>query len=383
MSRNKVRFFDNERLDKPDASALSTLIYEHVNEFIGAMLGRPQGYVGAGLLTDVECTWSSGYVLSIGKCYIYGNYNNAVPNLTEANGEIFKFDPTSDIQTGFTSVNLAAYQAAGQTPWIFARVVEVDTGLANRRKWDSSAGDETVVAELTRTEKRVEFAVVNSTTPPSTDYFPIFKVLGYSTSGTATSSEIRILSAFDRILEAEAGSGMTHIDDSEIGTGTYGVIQHLYRLRRQVALILDNSGSASWNDFPSDSIADLSSENSAQNTRMDEIEHQAPVGVWASGRITESGGGYSLSATEVNLDSVAKQGTGEVKVYFTNPADLASVALTKLAAHVTATGSTAVICTANIGLDGTGWHVHAYMFDATGSAVDASFNVTVTVETRF
>ena len=43
----KVRLFDNERLDIPDASALSDLVYEYVGRVCGALLGA-----GSGALTS-------------------------------------------------------------------------------------------------------------------------------------------------------------------------------------------------------------------------------------------------------------------------------------------------------------------------------------------
>ena len=289
MPADKVRFVDNERLDKPDADALQSLVYEYVEEAIGGMLGRVGNFAYAGgLCSQPTLTWLPGYVLSFGKFYFYRNDGPqdlaSVAGFDNNEGSLHKFDPSSAIQAGSTSIDLSAEQAAGQTPFIFARISDVDSDTDNRRKWDSSAGAESVVSMTTRTRKKVTFVASSSDVPPQAGDVLLLRVMTFvlvpSGSVEASTTNFKYQSFLDFRESASplqfARTGV-FTDTGWAYTNTLGIIGHLFSIRNVLSFIkgTDSSGNIlNWNSATPISLSEVA-----------DVAADSAGAAWASGRI--------------------------------------------------------------------------------------------------
>lgn len=158
----KVRLFDNERLDIPDASALQDLVYEYMGRVLGGLIGG-----NSGALTIPSVDFGNLSNVAFGNMYLYGitDVDSAYPlseelathsDKNQTTGKIIRYDKSRSYQTTQT-VDISSSQAAGTSVYLWARRQEVDSDTDNRMRWEGDA-EVLVSDQATRKREVVEIA---------------------------------------------------------------------------------------------------------------------------------------------------------------------------------------------------------------------------------
>ena len=184
----KVRLYENERLDIPDALGLQDEIYGYVARFFGAIVGDCEGvsdalkidYAGWNQNKTVEIS-GSAYILKTFSSERY--YENEKPEgfLNSPNvpypgaNAAYCFHFNSEYSP--KEVDLSALYAStidvnkaedALEYSIFARRIRINSDTETRRFWDEATGGETSQNVETRTKSSLEWTVGLSTDPSLT-----------------------------------------------------------------------------------------------------------------------------------------------------------------------------------------------------------------------
>jgi hypothetical protein len=259
---DRVRLYDDERLDIPDTLALQTLVYEYVGRMLGAFLGRPpheSTHAFGGWLTckTSEDNGPQPFTYSDGSVSVSeGQFYSAVFLNQGVHGEILRYQPSAT-QQDTIALDISSFVANKTSFYIWAYPEEKDANPDNRKFWDATNGVETTGNVVTRTVQAMGFATSTSNTPPAASAgvypFKIGKVISYNEADG--SPNILPIFAWDvRLSESIAdldGSSYYHglVDTTEGGfqNGGMGLIGHLHWMRTVVATLFDanyqNTGS--------------------------------------------------------------------------------------------------------------------------------------------
>ena len=175
----KVRLFDNERFDIPDALALQNLVYEYVGRVLGAVIGG-----GSGALTSPAMDYGTTPYSSVkfGPMYLYDQDANQViypfgeelsgdpAEVTDykdssiTTGKVVFYDSDRTLQS-IQTIDLSPFKgstaANSSVAFLWARRQEVEADFDNRMRWEDTSevlvGGSTPLG--TRTREIVELGV--------------------------------------------------------------------------------------------------------------------------------------------------------------------------------------------------------------------------------
>ena len=189
---HRVLFADDERLDIPDTIALPELVYDYLNEVSSLLGGGSSTNLDGGLPVGGTLTELRFDTTTPANTTIYGPGGTATDKavfslsyevqLGEFEHHILTYDPAASGQQ--TEINLSIY-GDGDTPFIWARRVDINQDVDTRRKWDTVGGSEILFSLATREGYRIQFETTTGTTPPAGDrWCPIAQVALISGGGT-------------------------------------------------------------------------------------------------------------------------------------------------------------------------------------------------------
>lgn len=249
---DRVKLYPQERLDLGDAGALQQLVYDYVQDALGAFIGPARGCLSQPSVTFIDGTPDKISLSDFSFVASKAIGNSIFTNKTKYNNfssQIVKFDSTL-LDHGNYPIPLTGVD---NTMFLWARPLMVDTDLGNRRKWDVAQGAEVTFSDNTRSRMRIEFAF--SATNPTIEgddfeYSPLAKV----TTITSGSILLTFISAFDssdvQAVTGESGtfydsantsatafSGMLptyRLNDANVNVGLLSIIHALGRMTRQM-----------------------------------------------------------------------------------------------------------------------------------------------------
>ena len=303
---------DDERLDKPDADAMVSMLYEYSARAFGAAIGTVPAVdanYGGGCLTPTVFDTANVQAVTISTFYYLEASESAHPIF----GRVVMHDTA--LQSQITpSINLQPYQGPKATPWIWAKRTQVAMDLDTRRKWDVAQNKEIAFSTNTRERTRVEFQVADPG-PPAVDtaWTPIARVVAWNGAGQPT---IVLKSAWSPTnLDIDPDADLYGSPNE-----APGLAELLYQVR--LALRRHMHGSAwatapgSWDAIPPRGLVEIDDlvtvlENAAVST--------------ASAMILFGGGVYSIAQfvagtdNGVGIAAIAKVGVGHIQIDITAP----------------------------------------------------------------
>jgi hypothetical protein len=247
---DRVKLYPQERLDLGDAGALQQLVYDYVQDALGAFIGPARGCLSQPVVSFLN--GSPDKISFTDFSFIASKpIGNAILGVKQVNfaSQIVKFDSLLSDHGNYP----IPLTGVDNTMFLWARPLMVDTDLGNRRKWDVAQGAEVTFSDNTRSRMRVEFAF--SATNPTIEgddfqYSPLAKV----TAINGTSISLTFISAFDssdvQAVTGESGtfydsantsatafSGMlpTYLSNTyDVNVGLLSIIHALGRMTRQM-----------------------------------------------------------------------------------------------------------------------------------------------------
>ena len=192
MAGDKVLFAEHERLDLIDADAFQVLVYDYIEELLGALMGK-----GGGSLSYWGVTFTTGggsFFVAPDPFQFYWSYASLFKALLPRawKGRIVTFDPADSSQSttiDYSAVRTAAVPGGGAVPasitaaypflWARPKYVAEDTDA--RRQWNVAAGAEVAISPRTRTRVRVDFqfAVIDPTADATDPWHAVAKITGW------------------------------------------------------------------------------------------------------------------------------------------------------------------------------------------------------------
>jgi hypothetical protein len=433
MPQQSIQFYDNERLDKIDADAIHALVYAHIGEVMGALLG-----FSAGCLSVPSITLST----AAGKFYInFGPFMYARSVRTLADGatgrawatEIGTVDVASGSQLStleYSSVRAyAATQIAGGLvpatataafPFLWARPYDNNEDSDGRRKWDTVGGSEVPFTATTRTTRR-SYLGLSATNPGSgaTAWSPIGKIVdwpnvagadpgdplivpltvwdneeahaaggypaswytsAYDATNDATGVDVASLAYATRegvtIPDNLGGDATGGFDGSKINEKGLGLVQLLAFSRGRIQRMLTGNSSKPWWEVPlsTENLETLALSATGQGLALTVLQ-ALPV-TWFAGYVHWDGAAYTLAGGSgggsYGIGSINRLGQGTVEVF-------ASAALpggsTLLSISVTPTPGVYTTRTGMAAIHGASPGGIAQLFDAAGALQDGPFYI--------
>jgi len=174
VSQDKVRFEDQERVDRPDMDALQALVYKYASGMLGGVLGP-----ASGLLTPLSWTKSNDgvdYFLTLDRLVVCHTVQTETRVEDQAGGGgavnvgtawdsvVHTFAP-GDAGHDNHPVKYTAARAAemggpgGTKPYVWCRPQDVPADVDTRRIWNVATGAESPLAMATRNRQRLMFEV--------------------------------------------------------------------------------------------------------------------------------------------------------------------------------------------------------------------------------
>lgn len=223
---DRVKLYPQERLDLGDAGALQQLVYDYVQDALGAFIGPARGCLSQPVVTFVNGT-PDKLLLSDFSFIASKPIGNPLFLNKKANfsSQIVKFDSTL-LDHGNYPIPLTGVD---NTMFLWARPLMVDTDLGNRRKWDVAQGAEVTFSDNTRSRMRIEFAF--SATNPTTEgddfeYSPLAKVMVIASSYIT----LKFISAFDSSdIQAVTGESGTFYDSANTSATAFSGMLPTYQ----------------------------------------------------------------------------------------------------------------------------------------------------------
>lgn len=262
ITGDAVRLEDDERLDKPDALAIQSLIFETMIRSFGGLFGGA-GAAGqpsvefSGCLHAPSTSWDSGSkIVTFGAGLLLDAGTLTSPSGSPG-ARIVRHDPTLAGQT--STLDLTSYHPSTQCliwakrTYTSAAVPGVPGALDTRKRWNTSDDAEESFSTYTRFGERVEWTAATATIvsglvsgtptyPSGTGWIPCYRVTW--SAGTPS---------FSPISGFEAGmNGTSFVDASAaaamaMGSGNAMAVAYLLRrLRNGVAYLRDNTGTTNW-----------------------------------------------------------------------------------------------------------------------------------------
>lgn len=285
---DKVKLYDDERLDIPDTSALQELVNESVMRALGGIIGRAGGLLTSMTFTATSNASNSWVTMGDGLILI----STLASERTNTNGSgmgdnvptpdniptarVVRHVPTSPYQQSSSTVDVTSVIDAGTFIW--ARRAEVDGDFDSRRSW--VGGAETAAAVWTRSREQVIFDI--GIQQPAQGF-------GWTKIGVIDSSDwsisggnkklatVRPLSPFDLLTRAFDQSNSHWTDDgitddtrrmgtrvlntdSPFGFGTLNAKQATLGFADAIAYIIKELAAikgAAWDATPANDLTDI------------------------------------------------------------------------------------------------------------------------------
>jgi hypothetical protein len=257
---DKVKLYDDERLDIVDAQRLQSLVFDYLERAVGAMLGLQSGCLTH--LPSVLAQVTPGDDL----LHVYDPFNYDIeeqtvwldpclfyyvdPDPTGGRGRIIKFNPSADQQTEGTAANPISLKAninAQANFYIWAKGETTSGETDNRKFWIAADNLEKSQPTVVTETEVVSFAVGagDSNTPPFAEdgWFKIARITSYSTDGVPS---IQAMWCWDtrvnNSLTAEfQGEEYVYGPSSTSMVHTYGLVGILEELRKKVCRLHHSS----------------------------------------------------------------------------------------------------------------------------------------------
>lgn len=381
-----VNFEDDERLDKPDALALQVLGYEALADDLGGLLGECSGVIGWPTFGTTPTS-----AITIGECVLVGSRRRS-GSTNRPRAVIHPYNPLSTYQSGSTTVDVSAYDAADQLAYIWFARTEMLADIASRRKF--AAGVESTFNPNTRKRTRIIFGTsLDTATPPDedNDWYVFAQIVSWAGS-------VPTIEPFHPFEPGNlAGAGDTNdakIAKTLVDSGALtdpgvrlGFPEYLDVLRRAQLMQLDSD----WTFDPdtgevltAGTVSILGNGADQQGNkqlaeRLDVLEDQPSLLLW--GRVTIDAATPSfanLSRREVPVDadahgatgvfSLGCKSTGQPVVNVTpsrrSSGDFTGTAPTHQVQILAGTGA------------GVNWVITVRLWDNTNAAVDSDFHIT-------
>jgi len=176
MSKDKVIFYDDERLDIPDANALQDLIYNYLDRAFGSLIGLSQGIaVGERFLISTANN-ALPHEYRLDDCVIYKCIDAGVSVVPESGAQNVRAGSIGrtgvfvrhDRNINDIVFDFGVLQVTSTPGFIFAKVSNIDTDIDTRRKWDANLGTEVTFSDETIRRPYIsEINVVGYTGPPA------------------------------------------------------------------------------------------------------------------------------------------------------------------------------------------------------------------------
>lgn len=316
---NQPRVVSDERLDLPDYDAGSTLLQAALLASIGGAIGPNlvYAYPFGGCASHVVPSWDGGTkFLTIPGCLLYQGGTLASP-ATGPSGRFIAYDPTGAAQVAAgTGIDLTGEAAGSTTCIIWATRSVTQSALELRKRWLPGATAESSFATNTRTVEIVSFIATDATfngsgqvtavtAPPSTEYFPIFKITAWP-AGVPT---VGIISYWDGTNALGfVGDPNTKVDS----LGAPGIATMLYYLRQQLARLYDSTNATSWLSFAGNGVSQI---NTALTTALADIvtlQKRAGLGTVTGFTASKPAGTWIIDGldSDVRILSITRTGTG-------------------------------------------------------------------------
>lgn len=316
----------NERLDKPDLTAIADYLNETLVRMLGALLGP-----SSGALSPVTFDFSTpGQVSITNRCFFAYAWPEVPGDYGTLQGGVVIHDPARQSQPN-SLIDLSA-AVAGQDAWIWFQRIEVPTHTATRRNW--VAGAEATAPALTLLEEGVTFYATTTTA-----HATINEANGFFKFGAVTAADwaagaptsIRVINFPDGGNFATAANldGGTVTEFGPSASITTGLALQLRWLFAKVSQIMDSdntfdaasvattTGAVGWASDPTAGLSQLAAADTAMQADIDLVGERAGVlanmlVVWDSG------------AGEYRYDSI----TGKRAIAGTTPFSLATEDIT-------------------------------------------------------
>lgn len=309
---DRVRLTSDERLDIIDATALQELVYDHVADLIGGLVGHANGCISAftSTLSVDDPLVPLNYYLAVGPFMFYASWPEdpveAGPAYKLWKGQVVVHNPAlagnqpSSSKINYTTVRGCAEAAnvvpggippntPDTKPFIWAAPILYETDMDARRQWDVATSQEKPVSLNTRNRTRVQFALSDTDPSDATHkYACIGKIMGWTGEGTANLGDpiIRPLSLWDGPqMWANTGEQGSWWDGAQKGTGVstsmatltstsrdMGIAQLLHRVRARIERLLGAVAEYNWDDNPLVSVKTLADAVTALNSKVLTLE---------------------------------------------------------------------------------------------------------------
>jgi hypothetical protein len=309
ITGDAVRLEDDERLDKPDALALQSLIFETMIRSFGGLFGGSlyPSTPWVGWLNAPSTSWNAGSkVVTFGPGLLLDGGTLSSPS-GSSGARVVRHDPTLAGQT--STLDLTSYHPATQCV-IWARrtytstaVPGVPGALDTRKRWNTSDDEEESFSTYTRFGERVEWTaapativsnlVTSATYPSGSGWVPAFRV-----TWSAGTPSFYAVAWCDCVMN---GTTMTEAGARVVtgsGAYSYGLGFLSQAIRNQIAYLRDNTGNTNWQ---SDATTyrgvkqldtDLTTAESDINTLQAAVAERANFGVITAFTLVKSGGSW-------------------------------------------------------------------------------------------
>lgn len=346
---NQPRLVSDERLDLPDYNAGSTLIQATLLAALGGVIGPNASYLFpfGGCASLITTSWDGGTkFLSINGGLLYQGGTLASPS-TGPSGRFIAYDPTSAAQVAAgTGIDLTAEAAGSTTCIIWATRTTTTSALELRKRWLPGATAESSFATNTRTVEIVTFYVTEATfngsgqvtavtAPPSSEYFPVFKITAWP-AGVPT---VGLISYWDGTNALGfVGDPNTKVD----ALGAPGIATMLYYLRQQLARLYDSTNGTSWLSFSGNGVSQINTALATAQTNITNLQNRTHNPVITSFTVSYDGVLWTFDQTpsDVKMSSVTRTGTGEFDFVIDNSIMVGAVFLGVNSVVVTLQGVT-------------------------------------------
>lgn len=313
---NQPRLVSDERLDLPDFNAVSSLVQASDLAMMGGAIGPNLTYLYpfGGCASLITTSWdgpSKFLTINSGLFYQGGVLSSPA---TAPSGRFVVYDPTGSAAqiAAATGIDLTSFEAASTTCIIWATRSTTTSALEMRKRWLPGATAESSFSTNTRTVEIVEFMAASATfsgsgqvtaftAPPSTEWFPAFKITAWTGGGHPYTPTVGTISYWDGTNALGfVGDPNTKVDS----LGVPGIASMLYYLRLQLARLYDSTNATSWLSFSGNGVSQI---NTAQAIIQ---ERTGFCAITAFGVSNGGAWGFDQGAATVRMTSVTRASPG-------------------------------------------------------------------------
>jgi len=396
---NQPRLVSDERLDLPDFNAVSSLVQASALAMMGGAIGPNLSYLYpfGGCASLFTTSWdgpSKFLTINAGLFYQGGVLSSPA---TAPSGRFVVYDPTGSAAqiAAATGIDLTSFEAASTTCIIWATRSTTTSALEMRKRWLPGATAESSFSTNTRTVEIVEFMAASATfngsgqvtaftAPPSTEWFPAFKITAWTGGGHPYTPTVGAISYWDGTNALGfVGDPNTKVD----ALGAPGIAAMLYYLRLQLARLYDSTNATSWLSFSGNGVSQINAALTTALANITTLQKRTGLGTVTGFTASKPAGTWIIDGldSDVRILSIANPSTGVFNIvigagYMTVGAYNAITSVVVTLQSSGAIPSPVVLSSSEITNLATGTFTIRF-FDTAGVATDPSndgFNVVVT-----